>query len=120
MTLMPSSLKLVYVVAIDATAVCAEFSVTETVADPNTWPASVYVPAARCGWLGSGSPAVNGTPHGMASGTGAGWAIDFGVRDVSRAIISRVRRPPGSVEVGHTGTDGLDEPHAGAVTNACQ
>src|SRR5256885_1844898 len=36
------------------------------------------------------------------------------------AIISRVRRPPGSVEVGQTGTDGLDEPHAGDVTNACQ
>src|SRR3954447_4663817 len=57
-------------------------------------------------------------PHGTESETGETCLGDWASRPVSVAIISLVRRPPASVELGHG--SGLVPPHEGAVTSACQ
>src|SRR5690242_2510337 len=87
--------------------------VTTTVAEPRTLPVTVYAPAGRngrCGGKGV-TPGVNGVPHGTASEIGAGGAAVLPCSVGNRAIITRLLRPPGSVESVHSCGDGL-APHA--------
>src|SRR5262245_47415293 len=100
------------------TAVFPASSTMVTSAEPERRPGSVYWPAGRWPRSGNGSPGWYGIPQGTVSETGETLSGDSGLRLVSLAIISLVRRPPGSVDVGHG--SGFSPPQDGAVTSACQ
>lgn len=83
-------------------------------------PAQRELPSRGYGRVGCGSPGVYGVPQGTTSeiGVTGSEVIGSGSLPGRWAIISRVRRPPGSVDSGHG--SGFCPPQPGAVTIDCQ